>query len=248
MKKSIKKKKIFTVLIFIILLFALLQAFLFIREYRSLPSAPDDDISYPVRGIDVSHYQGDINWQTLANQNLSFVFIKATEGSSHVDKKFVTNWNGARDTHLKVGAYHFMSFESNGSEQAKNFIENVPKSRNMLPPVVDLELYGDFISSHPSTETVDNILSVILDELENYYGVEPIIYTTSNMYTSYIKGKYDNKIWLADPTFPDTLPDGKKWEFLQYSSNGKLDGYSGYLPHLDLNVYCGSKLEFVMEY
>ena len=246
--RNLKARKYLILACLIVIILLAVKIILIAAEYLSIPDAPDDDIDYPVRGIDVSHYQGNIDWPTLADQNISFVFIKATEGSSHVDKNFAYNWAGARDTHLKVGAYHFMSFESSGESQAENFISNVPRKSNALPPVVDLELYGNFISSHPSQETVDSIISPLLEKLEAHYGKKPIIYTTSALYKQYVKGNYDNDIWLADLSFPKTLPDGSDWKFLQYSFEGKLEGYSGYLPHLDLNVYNGSKLDFVLEY
>ena len=247
-KRNLKIRKYLIPACLVIALLLIIKAIVFVAEYFSVPDAPDDGIDYPVRGIDVSHYQGDIDWPTLADQNIAFVFIKATEGSSHVDKNFEYNWEGATDTHLKVGAYHFISFESSGETQAENFISNVPKESSSLPPVIDLELYGDFISNHPSQETVDSIIQPMLQMLEDHYDKKPIIYTTSALYGGYVKGNYDNDIWLADLSFPETLPDGSDWKFLQYSFEGKLEGYSGYLPHLDLNVYNGSKLDFVREY
>lgn len=247
-KRNLKSRKYILLICFILVVFLILRAVSFIQEYSAVPEVTGDGIDYPVRGVDVSHYQGDIDWPVLADQGIAFAFIKATEGSSHTDKNFEYNWQGANNTHLKVGAYHFMSFESSGEDQAENFISNVPAESDMLPPVVDLELYGDFINDHPSQETVDSILKPLLQELEEYYGMKPIIYTTSALYTSYVEGNYDNDIWLADLSFPDTLPDGSDWEFLQYSFEGQLEGYSGYLPHLDLNVYHGSRLDFVLKY
>ena len=72
-----------------------------------------------------------------------------------------------------------MSFESSGETQAENFISNVPKESSSLPPVIDLELYGDFISNHPSQETVDSIIQPMLQMLEDHCDKKPIIYTTS---------------------------------------------------------------------
>ena len=76
---------------------------------------------YPVRGVDVSHYQGTIDWPVLAAQDLDFAYIKATEGSSHTDEKFAENWEAAKDTGLRIGAYHFFSFDSPGESQLKHF-------------------------------------------------------------------------------------------------------------------------------
>lgn len=248
--KNIKlnKKTLIVLLCLVVVVVAIIKGLLFVAEYKSIPDPPDDDISYPVRGVDISHYQGDVDWPTLADQNLAFAFIKATEGSSHVDSKFEYNWEEAHKTHLKVGAYHFMSFETSAKKQAANFIKNVPKTRGMLPPVVDVELYGDFIKTHPSEDTVKEILMPLLEILEEHYGQKPIIYTSTAVYKQYIQDNYDNDIWIADLSFPETLPDGKQWKFLQYSFNGKLKGYTGYLPHLDLNVYYGSKWDFATEY
>ena len=73
----------------------------------------------------VSSYQGEINWRVLSSQNISFVFIKATEGSSFVDKNFAYNFQEAQKTSLSVGAYHFFSYDSEGKTQAENFINTV---------------------------------------------------------------------------------------------------------------------------
>ena len=80
---------------------------------------------YPVAGVDVSSYQGQIDWETLSSQNISFVFIKATEGSSFVDPCFAYNYEESQKTDLAVGAYHFFSYDSPGAAQAENFINTV---------------------------------------------------------------------------------------------------------------------------
>lgn len=210
-----------------------------------LPDPPEDGLEYEVRGVDVSSYQGIIHWPTLSSQGISFAFIKATEGSTHKDPFFAYNWKEAKKTHLRVGAYHFMSFETPGETQAKNFIETVGKKGGDLPPVVDVELYGDFISHHPSKEHVHKILTPLLEELEKEYGQEPIIYTTRHLYEKYISGHYDNDIWIADLTLTPGLPDGEDWVFCQYSFEGVLEGYKGKVPYIDLNVFNGTKLDFV---
>ncbi|MDN5822551.1 MAG: methionine adenosyltransferase domain-containing protein, partial [Brachybacterium sp.] len=80
---------------------------------------------HEVRGVDVSSYQGEIDWPTLAGNDLDFAYLKATEGSSYVDERFVENWEHARSTDLLVGAYHFVSFESPGRSQAQHVIDTV---------------------------------------------------------------------------------------------------------------------------
>ena len=99
------------------------------------PSASE----YPVRGVDVSAYQGSVDWQTLSAQGIDFAFIKATEGSSFVDSCFAYNCAEAQKQSLSVGAYHFFSYDSRGESQAKHYIDTVAPFDGMLPPVIDLE-------------------------------------------------------------------------------------------------------------
>lgn len=137
--------------------------------YR-VESQVDPNEPYPVKGVDVSEHQKDIDWKGLASEDISFAFIKATEGSSYVDKRFEENWKHANRTDLKVGAYHFMSYDTPGKSQAENFIKQVHWRFGMLPPVVDVEFYGDYISSHPKKSQMYDVLDVILDEFEAKYG------------------------------------------------------------------------------
>ena len=139
--------------------------FLYRAESQVDPNEP-----YPVKGVDVSEHQKDIDWKGLASEDISFAFIKATEGSSYVDKRFEENWKHANRTDLKVGAYHFMSYDTPGKSQAENFIKQVHWRFGMLPPVVDVEFYGDYISSHPKKSQMYDVLDVILDEFEAKYG------------------------------------------------------------------------------
>ena len=135
---------------------------------------------YPVKGVDVSSYQGMIDWKTLAAQDISFVFIKATEGSTFVDDNFAYNYSEARKTGLRVGAYHFFSYDSEGSTQADNFIKTVENSEGMLPPVIDLEFYGDKRQNPPPQADVRRELDVFIEKVTQYYGMKPIIYATES--------------------------------------------------------------------
>ena len=207
------------------------------------PDVPDPE-QYPVRGVDVSYYQGTIDWQVLAQQGVDFAFIKATEGSDHNDTQFVQNWEDAKAVQIYVGAYHFFSFESSGAEQAANFIAAVPKTENTLPPVVDFELYGDG-QTLPSTTETRAILTELLDQLEAYYGVKPIIYTTAYAHFKYLLGHYSGyKIWMSNYKYQPYM----NWTFWQYSDQGQLDGYDGDQIHIDLNVYHDDYDAFLKEF
>lgn len=211
---------------------------------------PDPE-QYPVNGIDVSRYQGNIDWDVIASQNVTFAFIKATEGSSHVDPTFAFNWEESRKSGVYAGAYHFFSFESSGETQAQNFIETVGDLDGALPPVVDLEFYGDYSANPLSKKETRKILDALLEGLEEYYGVKPILYTTTRAYYSYILGGGYGKypLWMRN-TYTEPFVS---WEFWQYSDQGKLAGYDGVQTdhtemYIDLNVYCGSFEAFLEEF
>ena len=205
------------------------------------PSAEE----YPVRGVDVSAYQGVIDWETLAAQDLDFAFMKATEGSTYIDERFAYNFQQALETDLRISAYHFFSFDSAGKTQAENYIRTVPKTEGTLPPVVDVELYGNHLKDPPDAEAVREQLNVMLNMLEDHYGQEPIIYTNAKVYDRYISGHYgDYDIWICDVYWTPSLSDGRDWTFWQYSDKGLLDGYDGDEEHIDLNVFYGTEAEF----
>lgn len=200
---------------------------------------------YPVRGVDVSSYQGYIDWHELEKSDIDFAFIKATEGSGYRDRSFEDNIENIQDTSIASGAYHFMSFESDGKAQAQNFISAVPREMIDLPPVIDVELYGDYNSAPPSAASVRQILDALVTELYTTYGEMPIIYTNRRAYSLYISGEYENcDIWICDIIKKPTLPDGREWRFWQYTHTGKLSGYDGEEEYIDLNVFSGSRADF----
>ena len=201
---------------------------------------------YPIFGVDVSNYQGDINWQELEAQNVSFAFIKATEGSGHTDESVRRNLDRAASTNIRVSAYHFFSFDSSGETQADNFISSVGRNEIDMPPVVDIEYYADKRSNKPSREEAESILRPLLTRLENYYGVKPIIYTTLPVYCRYVKENFsDYPLWIRSV---NCEPDLLNWKFWQYSDKGTLSGYVGEEEHIDLNVYNGSADDFNREF
>ena len=201
--------------------------------------------TYPVRGVDVSSYQGEIDWQVLSGQGIQFAFIKATEGSSLVDPRFDFNYKEARKTGLRVGAYHFFSYDSPGTSQADLFIETVEKIPGMLPPVIDVEFYGDKEYNQPDRESTQRELGILIDRLEAHYGMMPILYATEKSYQLYIAGSYpDCDIWIRNVITSPTLSDDRKWVFWQYTNRKRLDGYQGDEPYIDMNVFRGSQDEF----
>lgn len=206
---------------------------------RQASDVPDEE-TYPVRGVDVSYYQGNVDWDALVSQGITFAFMKATEGVDHCDTQFLQNWESAKDAPIYVGAYHFFRFEDSGAAQAENFIRTVPVTENTLPPVIDVELYPS-LETEPDRETTQENLQEMLDLLEEHYGVKPILYAAPNTYRNYVKYFADDyPIWLSNYYY-EPYSD---WTFWQYTDSGMLEGYDGYQTHIDLNVYRGSLEEF----
>lgn len=199
---------------------------------------------YPVRGIDVSSYQGDIDWNLLSKENINFTFIKATEGSSYQDDKYNFNFSMSSKTNLIVGAYHFFSYDSSGTTQAENYINTVNLTENNLPPVIDIEFYGDKGKNSPDKIVTINILNDLILTLEEHYGVKPILYATNKSYNLYLKEEYtDYPIWIRNVFTYPKLPENKEWTFWQYTSREKLKGYEGKEKYIDMNVFNGTKKE-----
>ena len=235
---KLKINKLMIITVSVLALICITAAVLLYFGIIQINHPPKD--KYPIRGVDVSEYQGDIDWSVLANQDIDFAFIKATEGSSYTDEYFAENWKNASKTDLEIGAYHFFSLESSGKSQAEHFCDTVQSVPNMLPPVVDVEPYGTYkdITEKDIAELTD-----WLTVAEENYGIKPIIYTTSKWYHKQIKDSFpDYDIWIRSVY---SKPDKDvKWTFWQYSNRMRLDGYDGEEKYIDMNVFCGSAEEF----
>ncbi len=241
MKKRFLKPVIIFASVFVL---AIITLCFFIWNGIILLNNPSAD-AYPVRGVDISSYQGDINWETLASQNISFAFIKATEGSSHVDKNFYYNYQESQKTGISVGAYHFFSYDSPGLTQAENYIKTVKPFDGMLPPVIDLEFYGDKEKNPPERGEVAAQLKDMLNALEEYYGLKPIIYATEKSYELYLSDGYkEYDIWIRNVITNPKLSDDRDWTFWQFTNRARLEGYSGEEKYIDINVFNGGRDEF----
>lgn len=197
-----------------------------------------------VHGVDVSRWQGDIDWVKLRSQGANFAYIKATDGGDHLDPMFRKNWRGAHEAGLKRGAYHFFYWCRTAGEQADWFIRNVPRVEGALPPVIDVEWNGESsCKRRPSRARVLEKMQVFMDKLEAHYGQRPIIYTAPDFYRDNLKGAFPNHpFWLrAVAQHPAKVYPGRKWVFWQYSGSGLSHGVSG---RIDLNAFNGSEREW----
>lgn len=195
---------------------------------------------YPIHGIDISHHQKTIDWDALLEKDseyVQFVFIKATEGVTHRDSKFEDNWSNATERGLPVGAYHFFSFCSKGSEQAANYLEVVPLDSLALPPVVDLEFGGNCKEENRMPDLFNEIVEFI-SIIEKHYKKKVIIYATQEFYDLYLKNELTtNPIWIRDIYKNPELEEGRAWAFWQYANRGRLEGIDTFV---DINVFKGT--------
>ena len=191
---------------------------------------------YSVYGIDVSHYQKEVDWQKVRENEIAFAFVKATEGKSLKDRKFEENWEGAVGAGIIRGAYHFYLPHLNPEVQAENFIATVKLSPGDLPPVLDIEKRG-----RKPIKQFRKELKVWLDKIEEAYGAKPIIYTGYNFYQSHLAGHFDDyHLWIAHYKIPKLKlekSDKVKLAFWQHTEDGAIEGVEG---NVDCNVFYGS--------
>ena len=244
MKLSKKKKRVITIVFIIFLI--LLVFFLMIFNGYIIPTKLEAE-KYEVRGVDVSEYQGEVDWDRIKAQGISFAFIKATEGSKSKDEYFDRNFEKLKNMDMLLGVYHFFSFETEGEEQAQNYINTVGHIENddsIFIPIIDIEYYSYYKKAKPYKEWIIEELQTMLDELESRYRIKPMIYTTMEFYDDYINGNFsDYDIWIRDIVTKPNL-ENRDWRFWQYTGKGRLDGYSGEEKFIDLNVFNGTKEDF----
>ena len=192
---------------------------------------------YSVHGVDVSHYQNSINWDSVAATGVQFAFVKATEGETWQDSFFCKNWEKMRQVGLKRGAYHFFNPSLNTQLQAENFLDLIDLRPGDLPPVVDIEGREGV-----SDAVLVAKLRVWLWKVEQKTGARPIIYTNMNFYEKWLAGHFDEyPLWIA--RFSDEKPiisPGNDWVFWQYANHGRLSGVAG---PVDFNVFRGQLSE-----
>ena len=211
-------------------------------RWRALYGDAEYPEGYEIHGIDISHYQGKIDWEQLKNAMIKgcpvrFVIIKSTEGSSRLDENFRENFNQTRDFGFIRGVYHFWSNKSTAREQAYYFLDQVHLTDGDLPPVLDIE-------HKPADKSVEDFQRDVLTWLhivEDKYHAKPIIYTYYKFKEQYLSAPVfdDYPYWIAH-YYVDKVQYKGKWKFWQHTDVGKLPGIKGYV---DFNIYNGSYYE-----
>lgn len=193
---------------------------------------------YEVHGVDVSHYQGMIDWGRVAADSvgdfpLRFAFLKATEGGDHGDTTFLRHLAEARRAGLVCGAYHYFIPATDARRQADFFIRTVPLRKGDLPPVLDVETLGK-----RSPRELRAAVKVWLERVGQHYGVKPILYTSYKFKMRYLNDSLLNTYpyWIAH-YYVDSVRYRGRWDFWQHTDVGRVPGIE---KEVDLNVFNGS--------
>lgn len=209
-----------------------------------------------VIGIDISHYQGDVEWEYLSfyidkerklhrspskktkPRQVDFVIAKATQGANNRDSHYNRYKAGAREQNIQWGAYHFYSYQASATAQADNFIKTARLQSGDMTPILDVEPYQNTL---PPKDSVLRWLQVV----EKYYGMKPIIYTSENCYLTYFSEyKPFNKYsyWIARYGGREPSRHHIMW---QYCENGKVAGVSG---PVDIDIFRGTAADLKHKY
>ncbi len=194
--------------------------------------------NFEVHGIDVSHHQSNIDWDTVAAQDIHFAFAKATEGETHNDSLFCYNWEEMKRVGIKRGAYHFFRPMLSAYNQVENFTDWVELEIGDLPPVLDVEVLDGL-----SKIELINKVRAWLFLMEIKCNIKPIIYTNQKFYNKYLAGYFgDYPIWIARYSSwrKPHLRKPPEWTFWQYGDKGQLKGVDG---PVDFNVFRGNVFE-----
>ncbi|MCV9947789.1 GH25 family lysozyme [Paenibacillus sp. BT-177] len=194
------------------------------------------------KGIDVSRYQGKIDWKAVKAGDISFAFIKASQGQRYVDPTFTANAKGARAAGVLLGAYHFVDATSvdAAKAEARHFaevLEQVGGGKTLdLPPVMDYENNPSKLSK----TLISAVALAFLLELERLTGRKPIIYTGNAFAGNFNASLGGYPLWIArysETRVPSDTVTWKRWDIWQYSDSGKVAGIIG---NVDMNEYDGT--------
>lgn len=204
----------------------------FIHAYRqyiaNTPAMEPDRDLYPTRGIDISAHNGTIDFDKVKRAGYDFVIIKATEGTDFKDSMFADNLRRAREAGLKVGAYHFFRFDTDGELQAINLLHSLRYRELDFPVIIDVERSGNPEGHEP--RVIISRLHAMLGCLEDE-NIDIMLYSNKDDYNRYLKDNFNRyPLWISSFTVPET---GLEWTMWQYSHRGNVDGVKG---KVDLNT------------
>jgi lysozyme len=199
----------------------------------------------PVQGIDVSAWQGDIDWRKARAAGIAFAYIKATEGGDHVDPNFLDNWYAAKEAGVARGAYHFVYWCRSAEEQALWFLLNVPDDADALPPVLDVEWNSQSKTCPKRIDREQALqkIQVLLAAMQSHTGKRPIIYTDPVFFREVLAGaSIDYPLWLRSVAAePEEVYGERPYVLWQFTTTGRVPGIDG---NVDRNVFNGAPAEW----
>ena len=195
---------------------------------------------YPVRGVDVSHHQGAIDWKAVADDDVAFAYVKASEGGDFRDERFLAHWRDASQAGLAVGGYHYFTLCRDGAAQAANFLRALDEAqRPMLPPAVDLEFRGN-CKARPHETDLRRELADFTARVQSKTGVAPVFYATPEFLRVYPGVMPEGAALWARSIFRPPNPK-RAWVFWQYADRERVAGIKA---PVDVNVFSGSLEEW----
>ena len=209
----------------IIALFLLISSVKICAQYGSYPQC--EDTCSHVHGIDLSHYQGNVFWETVGgNTKTAYVYLKATEGGDRIDSRYERNIDLAHRYGLKVGSYHFFRPKTALDLQLANFKAQCLPGEQDLIPMLDVETTAGL-----SDEAFCDSLNRFLQLMESAYHQKPLVYTGRNFYNRYLQGMIDEYcVMIALYTDEEPiLEDGRDVTMWQYTGKGSIVGVNGYV-------------------
>jgi lysozyme len=196
-----------------------------------------------VKGLDISHWQGNIIHHISTNDGIKFIICKATEGTNSIDNKFTNNWRVSKEKGFIRGAYHYYKNKEDPIIQAKHYLRTIEQQNEIqplfykdFPPILDIE------EIPINKKTFQSNLKKWLDYVERKTQRTPIIYGNIYFLKNYLNTPYFNKynLWIADwgaekqPQLPKVWKK-KGWRLWQQSNRKKIDTYQ-----VDINLYNGN--------
>ncbi|MCY7295014.1 glycoside hydrolase family 25 protein [Alteromonas sp. a30] len=178
----------------------------------------------PLHGIDVSHFQGEIDFLEVEKSGVHFVYLKATEGTRFVDPTYMKHIEAIKQTQLQHGAYHFFQPSLDAKQQAEFFVKTIKQQSHLLPPMLDVE-----VSQGMSSDAIKAGVKVWLDYVQAELKCRPILYSYGDFWRDNLGTEFTQyKFWLAEYSKtlkkPDSLSNVNLW---QYSDKGRIPGIEG---------------------
>lgn len=186
-----------------------------------------EDTCSHIHGIDLSHYQGEVFWETIGeNTKMAYVYLKATEGGDNIDDKYARNIELAHKYGLKVGSYHFFRPKTELAKQLENFMAQCKPRDQDLIPMIDIETRGGL-----SSEAFCDSLVQFLQMVEKAYKQKPLLYTGTNFYNKNLVGIVDGyPLMIAQYNDREpVLNDDRDYLIWQYTGKGHINGVNGYV-------------------